>query len=61
MTTKEINAAIESSSDFFQDRYLDYLNNFITAQGFADHYGISLKDAVMQITIGMKIHSHRND
>ena len=36
--------------------YLDWVNNFISVQGFADHYGLSKEDAFDLITICRHVH-----
>lgn len=36
--------------------YLDYLNNFLTVQALADHYGISKENAEKLIEVGKDIH-----
>lgn len=38
------------------DMYLDYVNNFITAGTFAEHYGISLELAAVIIKDGKRLH-----
>lgn len=35
--------------------YLDYRNNFLTIQTFAEHYGMDLEDATQLITVGRYI------
>jgi len=37
--------------------YLEYLNNFITVDGFASYYGIRLNHAYMIIELGRAIHN----
>ena len=61
MQTKAIENAVEEAGNVFQGYYLDYLNNFITAKVYAEHYGISKSEAIKRITIGMKIHEQRTD
>ena len=39
-----------------QEIYLDWLNNFVTLQGFADHYGLSVNDAHKLINICRNVH-----
>lgn len=39
--------------------YLDYLNNFLTVQAFADHYGVSVEFANKVIEEGKKQHTNK--
>jgi hypothetical protein len=39
--------------------YLDYTNNFCTAQGFAAHYGLTEEQGILLIRDGRKIHEAR--
>lgn len=43
------------SLDQFTKIYLDYMNNFISIQGFADHYGITKEEALQIIVVGQTI------
>ena len=43
------------SLDQFTKIYLDYVNNFISIQGFADHYGITYEEAETIIKLGHQI------
>jgi hypothetical protein len=36
--------------------YLDWVNNFLSLQGFADHYGITTKEARIIINEGRALH-----
>lgn len=54
----EIPALPETDNQKHQ-AYLDYTNNFGTAQGFADHYGIELTQALDIIIDGRNIHEAR--
>jgi hypothetical protein len=38
------------------DWFLDYMNNFCTVAGFADHYGISEKQAIKLLELGRELH-----
>ena len=40
----------------FQEMYLDYVNNFLTVEKFAEYYRITNKQALYVITEGKKIH-----
>lgn len=43
------------------DMYLDYVNNFLTAGAFADHYGISLELAAVIIKDGKRLHEEQSE
>lgn len=38
------------------DLYLDYFNNFLTRERFAEHYGLSAQQADGVLVIGKEIH-----
>jgi len=60
MTTySEIENAVEQAADYFQELYLDWLNNFVTVAGFARYYNITEPAAERKIQIGRKIHNQR--
>ena len=42
--------------DYLKALYLDYVNNFLTVQGFADHHGLPLNEAEDIINQGRKYH-----
>jgi len=48
---REVNSALHKLELF----YLDYFNNFITIEKFAEFYGITEKKAVTLIAIGQHI------
>lgn len=39
-----------------QHVYLDYFNNFLTLEKFAEHYGLDLEQAKNVIALGKDIH-----
>jgi hypothetical protein len=39
-----------------QDTFLDYINNYLTVDKFAEHYGISSHDATMLIMVCGSVH-----
>lgn len=39
----------------FTEMYLDYVNNFLTVEKFAEHYGITLESAQFIIDTGRAI------
>lgn len=49
--------AIETTENAFQGYYLDWMNNFLTVQAYASHYGITDKEANQRIRIGKLIHN----
>tara|TARA_R110002012_G_C11622682_1_gene609158 strand:+ start:1637 stop:1840 length:204 start_codon:yes stop_codon:yes gene_type:complete len=60
MTTyKKLEQQVDASADYFQEMYLDWFNNFLTVEGFADWYGISEERAAVIISAGRKIHHQR--
>ena len=58
-TYKELEQQVEASADYLQEMYLDWVNNFLTIEGFADWYGIGEKRAAVIISAGRKIHHQR--
>lgn len=58
---KDIDKAIEQSASMFQGYYLDYLNDFLTIEGYARYYSISLELAQQRIRIGRVIHRQRTE
>ena len=48
-----------NSRDYLQALYLDYLNNFISIQTFANVYGLSESQAETIVSVGRKIHKDR--
>lgn len=55
-TDPEISAALET---LLADMYLDYVNNYLTVQAFADASGLSRKAALEVIRDGREIHELR--
>lgn len=45
----------DSITNDMEKYYLDFVNNFVTIEGFADHYGISLDLAKTIIDAGRKV------
>lgn len=58
-TTQELEHAVERAASTFQYYYLDWLNNFITIEGYANYYEITKEEAEQRIRIGTKIHNQR--
>ena len=55
-TLEQIEKACLETCERFENYYLDWLNNFISVQGYADFYNLPLDYAQKRITIGRKIH-----
>ena len=51
--------SMEFITDKLQEAYLDWVNNFLSIEKFAEHYGLELDEAVMVIRIGRSIHERR--
>ncbi len=49
--------AIRETERAFQGYYLDWINNFLTVQAYARHYGITEAEANQRIRIGKLIHN----
>lgn len=39
----------------FSEMYLDYVNNFLTVEKFADHYGITVEHAQQIVDAGRAV------
>lgn len=48
---------MKSLREILEEAYLDYLNNYLTVDVFAEHNNISRQIAVDIIIIGAKIHN----
>ena len=46
------------NSEALRNIYLDWTNNFISVMGFADHYGLSERDAFNLINICRNAHEN---
>jgi len=58
-TYKELEKQVEASADYFQEMYLDWVNNFLTIERFAEWYNIGEEQAAAIISAGRKIHHQR--
>lgn len=47
--------------NILQTLYLDYLNNFISVSGFAEHYGLTTEQAEQVLGLGRAIHNERTN
>jgi hypothetical protein len=57
---EKIEETIEAVADKFEEYYLDWVNDFLTVQGYADFYAIPESEAKQRIDIGRKIHKQRH-
>ena len=55
-TLEQIEHACLTTVERFQGYYLDWLNNFISVQGYADHYRLPLATAEKRVSIGRRLH-----
>ena len=51
--------ADQITDDQMADLYLDFFNDFISVDGFAAFYGLSINDAVQVINKGRDVHEAR--
>ena len=58
-TLADIDNAVEAAANDYQNAYLDYLNDFLTLEGYARFYGIKAATAERIVNIGRKIHNQR--
>lgn len=58
-TQKQLEDAADKAVDDFVDMYLDWVNNFLTIEVFAEHYDITIEKANRVINIGRKVHEGR--
>jgi len=59
-TTKEIENSVEIAANQFKEYYLDWLNNFLTVDGYAEHYGLTESQALQRIRIGKTVHNRNH-
>lgn len=45
--------------DRIQELYLDYVNNFLTVERFAEYYNLSERKAFKVIELGRQVHERR--
>ena len=60
-TYKQLEQLVEASADYCQEMYLDYFNNFLTIERFAEWHAIGEKQAAAIISAGRKIHQHKTE
>ena len=56
---KQFNAQFKKVHDRIILMYLDYWNNFLTVDKFAEHYGIDRKKATNIISRGHKLYNNK--
>lgn len=59
--TDKIIEITDNSRDYMQALYLDYVNNFLTIQGFAAHYDLAEHEAETLVLVGKRVHSERTE
>jgi len=47
--------------DYLADLYLDWVNNFLTLERFAEYYGLDEEDAKQLLVLAKKCHEQRLD
>ena len=52
--------AFEKTGDKFEAYYLDWVNDFLTIEGYANYYAIEESEAKSRIDIGRKIHNQKH-
>ena len=57
MLENELTQSVLNVGRYFQDLYLDYVNNFLTIECFANYHGFDTDTALKYINIGKKIHN----
>ena len=57
MLENELTQSVLNVGKYFQDLYLDYVNNFLTIECFANYHGFDTDTALKYINIGKKIHN----
>lgn len=59
--TDKIIEVTNNSRDYLQALFLDYVNNFLTVQGFASYYDLAEHEAETLVSVGKRIHSERTE
>lgn len=52
-------ALVEKSADYYQNLYLEWVNDYLTVNKFAEDKSLSIDQALKNINIGRKIHEQR--
>ena len=50
-----------TANKYFREAFLDYFNNYVTIEKYAEHNGISTADAKILIDAGRKYHEQNID
>lgn len=50
---------MQSTIETLVENYLDFVNNYLTVDKFAEHHGITLKQAHQLLTVGKSLHESR--
>ncbi len=58
-TTTQLEQAVDTAGSYFQDLYLEWVNNYLTITEFALDKGITEKQARLHLKIGRKVHNKR--
>lgn len=61
LTHQKIDQIIEDTARTYQDYYLDWLNDFLTIEGYARYYQIPVDEAKRRVAIGRKIHKQKTE
>ena len=48
------------ANDYFESLYLEYFNNFLSVEGFAEYFGFRTEQAQAIIDHGRKIHKQKH-
>lgn len=43
------------------DLYLEWVNNYLTIEKFAEHYQLAEKDAINILSVGLRYHQKRTE
>lgn len=54
-------ALTDSTNDHLQAIYLDFWNNFLSVEGMASHYNLSIEDARVLVTMARNVHISRTE
>ena len=52
---------IKETRDTLQKVYLEWVNDYLTTEHMAEHYGLELGDMSKLVLIGKKIHMERTE
>lgn len=57
--TDQIVAITDNSRDYLQAIYLDWVNNFLSVEGFASYYSLTHEEAKTLIIVAQRVHDER--